>query len=214
MVGARYKVPDPLPEEIAAFLRTIKGQTDAPHWTKSDDIVGYLARLSNAGWSLRSIANEFDGGVVIDTVRRPMRKFLDAGGKGQPIPDEPVIPASPRRSGEERIAVRRVRYPVPEVVAARLRELYQIARTVRGTTPLDSPKRDASRRLTELLAAERSRGASFAELGRAMGPEGSPASWSAVKFRLGRYGFVALPESVAGTLVQDIASTSIQTDGA
>lgn len=202
----RYEVRHSLPEDVALFVAGLRDRELNDQITL-DQVYGYLLELSNAGWTFRALANAYNG-VVIDTVRKPVVELRDSGRRWDPIPDAPPIPESPRREAQNRPAqpsAASQTYHVPEEVAERMKKLYRLAKEVRGTTPQDSPKREASKELSRMMATEKDAGASFVEIGKAVG-----MSWSAVKFRLGRYGYYDLPASVAHTLVEDIGGHSPQ----
>lgn len=71
-------------------------------------------------------------------------------------------------------------------VADELRAMYAIAKTVRGTTPLDDPKRQISREFTEALAVLVEQGATVYRLAKVLN-----VRHGTVYARLARYGYRA-----------------------
>lgn len=204
MADERYVVKYPLPDNIANFVATLRRRERSGE-IESSQTNGYLAALSDAGWTLRAIANALNN-VNIEAVRERI-------AKGRKTPPEfpftrPEISESPSRTKRNEAAISKSArksqesYRIPEDVEKVMSDLQVIAREVRGTTPADSPKRVASIRLTHIMHEERENGASFVELGRAAG-----VTWSAVKFRLGRYNFHKLPKSMAHTAMEDLSGT-------
>lgn len=87
-------------------------------------------------------------------------------------------------------------YQIPAEVADRLRALQEVARELRGSTAEDSPVRAAATAYSALLWQQKQAGATFEQLGAAAG-----VSWSAIKQRLGRYGYIPLQASQAHTSI-------------
>lgn len=82
--------------------------------------------------------------------------------------------------------------------AAELCDLYELARTVRGWTPLDAPSREASVRLSALIAGHVERGVPLGAVGRVLG-----ASTSVVSQRLVRHGHKPVPPSLADAVYRN-----------
>ena len=204
MADERYTVKYPLPDNVAKFVANLRGRERSGD-IESSQTNGYLADLNDAGWTLRATANALNC-VAIEAVRGRIAK-----GRKYP-PDEsivgPEIPESPSRIKRTEAALskstRRAMEPyrISGAVEQEMRDLQIVAREVRGTTPADSSKRVASIKLTRMMHSERENGASFVELGRAAG-----VTWSAAKFRLGRYHYYKLPASMAHTAMEDLSGT-------
>lgn len=112
----------------------------------------------------------------------------------------PPVPEPKRRESAHTPAeVQEQKYRIPQSTVERLQELQSVARLVKGTTPQGHPNREASEQLARLMYQEYQRGATYYQIAQATG-----TTWNAIKFRLGRYGFVSLPPSMADTFVRDI----------
>jgi len=202
MAEERYSVKYPLPDDITDYVAGLRGRERSGQ-IESAQTNAYLAELLDAGWTLRAIANAFNG-VNIEAVRERINRSRER--QVERIPDAPAAVESPsvrNRADNARAAANRgsrTKYVIPDHVARRMRDLQVDAREVRGSTPEDSPKRVASKDLTILMKEQRDLGATLMEIGEACG-----VSWNAVKFRLGRYGMYDLPPSVAHTLVEDLS---------
>ena len=76
--------------------------------------------------------------------------------------------------------------------AKQLKEAAEIARTVRGWTPLDDPSRRVSEDFTAALARLRAQGITYSEITRVTG-----LTMIAIRMRLGRHGHKTHPPSQA-----------------
>lgn len=101
-----------------------------------------------------------------------------------------VPPVPPRPLPPPRIVPERIR--IDPVVAGRLRELAVTARTVNGAMPAGHQARRDSVLLSMLMAQERQRGVSVAELAKTVG-----MSSVGVRKRLARHGYTDLSPSEA-----------------
>ena len=203
MAEERYTVKYPLPDNITDFVANLRGRERSDE-IESAQTNGYLAALGNSGWTLRAIANALNG-VNIEAVRERIIKGRQTPPKE--YIDGPEIPLSPSVIKRNNAAIDKRShepYRVSDKIADMMKALQVDAREVRGTTPVDSPKRVASIQLTILMQSEKQNGASFVELGRAAG-----VTWSAAKFRLGRYGFYDLPPSMVHTAMEDLSKEHI-----
>lgn len=97
-------------------------------------------------------------------------------------------------------------YVMDPDVAATIASLAVRARQVRGSTSPSHPNRIASQKLSVLMAAQREAGATYTVLGAAAG-----MTYTAVKFRLARYGFAAPAPSQAASFVADLAAATLPT---
>jgi len=210
MTEDEYTVKYPLPDEIIRFVSTLreKERLGVIEFAQTN---AYLCALSEAGWTLRAIANAMNG-LYVKAVQERISK-----GRTDP-PEKPLvgpeIPESPTRIKRNREALskstrsEREAYRIPDDVSERMRLLQIDAREVRGTTPENSPLRISSMELTHLMKSEKDKGATFEELGRAAG-----VTWSAAKFRLGRSGLYKLPPSMTHTATEDLSGTAPPSTG-
>ncbi|MDD4866190.1 MAG: sigma factor-like helix-turn-helix DNA-binding protein [Mycobacterium sp.] len=170
-----YRCP-PVPDEFAEALRQMRAAKD--HRLNT---VLLLAR--DTGWTLQTLGDAL--GLSRERVRQLAECAYDC-----PTAELPTIPPLPPRP-------RTLPPPPPpkptidEPTAIRLRELQELARTVNGVTPADSPARRASEELAELMADLVGKDITQSDIARACG-----ISASAVRFRIGRHGYGTLPPSL------------------
>ena len=115
---------------------------------ENDDLDGLRSRvlaLRQAGWTLAAIGEPLGAGR--STVRLWETKARASGLDDWAEHGVPSPP--PRPSAAPRVA--RLRPDVPEGERARLRELAESARVVRGGTPADSPHRRDAEELDQLI---------------------------------------------------------------
>lgn len=195
MTDVLYDVRHPLPAEVAGYVALLRGRERAGEIRPIQSNI-YLHEVNAQGWPLRAIANALNG-VSVEAVRERIAKGREAPAgtyhDGPPIPPSPGRSAEPAEADAVVVATGRG-YAIPEATARRMAELQAIARHVRGTTPANDPRRQASQDLSDMMHAEKERGATFVQIAEAAG-----VTWSAVKFRLGRYKHYRLPPSMAHT---------------
>jgi hypothetical protein len=163
-----------LPDDFAELLGRlyVEGQRHRIH---NDYFNCVLAVAHDAGWTLVALAEPL--GVTRERIRQRIRDASTVIDPG--LPPLPSIPDPPRRVPP---------LPKPEVsagMAAWLRDMYRIAVTVNGATPLSDPRRGVSLALSAVIADLIDRcGVPGADVARALGVK--PAT---VWFRLRRHGY-------------------------
>lgn len=155
-----------LPKEVGEALRSL-GLKERK---------AYATELSNAGWTLQSIANE------LKITREAIRLYGKAESNnesevrkaiaGLPIPQTPIRTVS-------REVIKKV--AIPDDVLAQLKELYDKAKLVRGKSP---NYRKEAEDFTKLAYAQVERGVSTYAVAKALG-----ITNSALMFRFARYGY-------------------------
>jgi predicted transcriptional regulator len=140
------------------------------------DYVGlseYVNLLRANGWTYQQIADVF--GIRRQAVHQWRHSDRLSALPCDPRPRKPNPMPSPPKV--QRLKVR------PEV-ADRLRELHELARTVNGPTPLDDPRRDASKELSMMLASLKAQGVAAYSLAQVLG-----VTHAAINMRLQRHGY-------------------------
>lgn len=163
-----------LPDAVECRLRHLYAMTDDPAFRP--DFNNFVATLRNAGWTLQSIA------APLSITRERVRQVALSGAVDHDLV-VPAVPLKPRRE-------RKVWPRLTDAQRTEIAELSVLAQQVRGWTPVDHPWRVASERLSEALAEARLRGVRFRELAEAAG-----VSNEAIRFRLGRHGYIHQPQS-------------------
>lgn len=155
-----------LPKEVGEALRSL-GLKERK---------AYATELSNAGWTLQSIANELN--ITRESIRlygkatsnneSEVRKAI----AGLPIPPMPIRTVS--REVFKKVAI-------PDDVLAELKELYEKAKLVRGKS---KKYRKEAEDFTKLAHEQIEKGVSTYALSKALG-----ITNSALLFRFARYGY-------------------------
>lgn len=148
----------------------------------------YVSRLRSAGWSFRAIGDGF--GVTNDTAKIRCLSGTSDANKGVASEfDVPEPPLSKVQASRARAESRREnKYVIPPETVERLLELKALA-FKRGRHTGDDINR-ASSQFSVLLWQELQNGAAYSDLASATG-----MTHQAIRFRLGRYGFIPLPPS-------------------
>lgn len=133
-----------------------------------------LADAHRDGWTLIALAEP------LCLTRERVRQRIAAADDTTPPEELPPIPDPPRWAEPER----RVVPDISDGMVAWLRHMSDIARTVNGCTPLDSPSRGVSECFTAVLADLYDRGVYASRLGQAAG-----VTRGAIHFRLRRHGY-------------------------
>jgi len=173
-----------LPDEVCTFLMDVHTNGDV-------NCANYYFKLAaKHGWSLRKIGGAV--GFSAEAIRNRI-KNLEANESFALI-DAPAFPTYKPLSRKTVVEKEKSkRYVIPDQTAKKLSELRILAAQVSRNTPADAPSRLASGQLAALMHAEKQNGATYQEIAAATGL----ASWAAVKFRLGRHGYIDLPPSMA-----------------
>jgi hypothetical protein len=150
------------------------------------DLHARLRALSDAGWSLSSLAEALDPPRPRTTIRswitslpplppplqhQPSAPLKEHFQHSPPVPS----PHAPPTSAHDTVSVRRFSSPrrsrmgIAQATAARLAELAPVARRHRPRTSPTNPARVANESLTRLTRELYSRGASIPELAEAAG---------------------------------------------
>lgn len=186
--GARVELPQDT-------VRDLRHLVDAAYRTGKDSpenlrLNGFILALRRAGWPLAAIGKPL--GYTREAIRLREQRALPVDGL-PPVPAPPHIPTQAELQQEAVAARRAARLaPLRPDVVSRMQELAAQARTVNGTTPAGDPRRRASVELTELIAAVLAEGATIGGVARALG-----VTYPAIRFRLGRHGYLTLPDSQA-----------------
>lgn len=168
-----------LPTEVAEHLRDLN----------RPDRDAYLHLLRALGWTLRSLAE------AADLTRERVRQLLE----------QPTDPAVVRRVSalplpflpERPVPARRTRPDVSPATLARLRELQPAAQAVRSHAKRN--RLEAEEYTALLDHAVRVEGVSVYRLAQCLG-----VTHNAIRFRLMRYGYLALPENGAHRVYQPL----------
>jgi hypothetical protein len=176
----------PVPDGFAATLRQLRRDSDPR-------LSAVLAHAVRDGWTLAALAAAL--GITHQGVRNRVTKYAGT----YVTADLPHIPLPPRRPTVHRPSPARL--IVGGDLADRLRALYAEARTVTGGTPVDSPKRQASITLTEMIANLVDRGVTTYQIAQVLG-----VTTPAVVMRLARHGYRDLYPSLAGQTYRGIQS--------
>lgn len=143
---------------------------------RSADLDNYICTARTLGWTLQAIAN------VLSITREAVRLRSIKGTVDYDL----FIPPPPRRVRYERKV-----WPVLlESTRREMEDLQRRACLVRGLTPLDHPNRQASERLSELIAEAKLRGVREREIAEAVG-----VTIGAIRMRLKRHGYMNNPPS-------------------
>lgn len=171
-----------IPEAFAATLRNLREQGER------DRLNALLSLLHSAGWTYAEIGKAL--GISWQGVQSRVTYACPCDG----LPDIPLPephPKSKRARRRERVqAVRDAKPKMTGDLAARLREMYAVAATLRGPVPADHPARRASEDFTALLANLRDDGYNMHEIARILG-----VRYDTVRSRLGRHGYKHQPPS-------------------
>lgn len=208
----RFKVKNPLPDEFCEFLTSIRyaetkgepGVVDIGgveyefwHFSQVNDLIKRLYMLD---WSIRAIANAFGGctGRAIENrIERSYQDPLEDWGfpqiewPGGDLPDPLDMDINHYND---------LGYVIPDEVAEEMARLQPIAQQARHSTPYHSPVRIAGRRLAILMIEQYVKGAGIRQISDICG-----ITYSAVRFRLGRYGLGDLPESYQDNITDDLS---------
>lgn len=173
-----------LPDEVVDFLRDL-------HRSGRSDSANYYFKLSaRCGWSLRKIGSAV--GLSAEAIRNRIKDIeLDTKHAVSSAPVFPTYLPATKPKAEKKPKERR--YVIPAEVSKKMASLRDLAAQVSRNTPVDAPSRIASETLASLMNVEKKNGATYQEIAEATGL----TSWSAVKFRLGRHGYIDLPPSMA-----------------
>lgn len=140
------------------------------------DLANYIATGRSLGWTLQAFAS------ALSITREAVRLIGEQGGADPdlfiPRPPQPLM-----RTGK-------VWPRLSPAITDEMRRLLPLAQRVRGGTAIDHPNRQAGERLSELMAEARLRGVRDREIAETLG-----ISRSAVRLRLGRYGYTKNPPS-------------------
>lgn len=162
-----------LPDDFARTLRRMRGDRD----TRLD---GVLRLALDEGWTASAI-----GRAMRITRERVLQRAAAATGPAWGVD----IPPPPRRIHPPKPT----RPQLPPDVAALLRQMSGIARTVNGATHADDPRRKVSVEYAALLAELVAAGWPIKYLSRVVG-----VTHGAIRFRLGRHGHMRPVPSMAG----------------
>jgi len=178
-----------LPEEVSSFLRNV-------HLNSSTETANYYFKVAaRSGWSLRKIGSAV--GFSAEAIRNRIKELeLDDKHAVKGAPSFPTYQPEPRPKPEPKPKARR--YVIPKDVSKKMSSLRVLAAQVSRNTPSDAPSRMASEHLASLMNIEKNNGATYQEIATATGL----SSWAAVKFRLGRHGYIDLPPSMEHERIQ------------
>jgi hypothetical protein len=166
----------PLPDEAAAYLRSLTKTPDGPETheemrTRYRRAAGYRDLLREAGWSLTVMSD------AVGVSRQAVSQwgFGVSDREGHPaVPTPPPPPPKPQRPRPPRVS---------EEDTKRMRELVPLAVQVTHWTTEDDPLRQAAVELSELMAKQIRAGVNLTRVAEAAGQ-----TRNAVAFRLVRYG--------------------------
>jgi len=176
-----------LPDDVSLFLREL--YTAGEH----DSVNYYLKLATSKSWSLRKLGTAL--GISGETVRNRIKDIeLNHSCAVQGAPDIPLY--EPNRKPKTTDA-KKAKYVIPDDVVSEMRKLRDLAAQVSRNTPEDAPSRGASEKLAYIMNKERLNGATYQEIATAA----CLKSWAAVKFRLGRHGYIELPPSMMDELI-------------
>lgn len=164
-----------------------------------DEVVfnAYVSRLRDAGWSFRAIGDGF--GVTNDTAKlRSIYGSSDAANGVSGQYEVPLPPLSKLEASKARAEARREnRYVIPADVIEELLELKRLAFKRGRHTGEDINQ--ASSQFSALIWQEIQNGAEYSDLASIL-----DITHQAIRFRLGRYGYIPLPPSLAHLAPADI----------
>lgn len=164
----------PVPPAERELLATLSGR----------DLHARLRALSDAGWSLSSLAEALDPPRPRTTIRSWITSLpplppplLSSAPLKEHLQHSPPVPSphAPPASAHDTVSVRRFSSPrrsrrgIAPATAAKIAELAPVARRHRPRTTLTNPARVANESLTRLTRELYSRGASIPELAEAAG---------------------------------------------
>ena len=173
-----------LPDEVSSFLREV-------HLHRPTETANYYFKVAaRCGWSLRKIGTAV--GFSPEAIRNRIKELeLDDVHAVKDAPEFPLYQPEPKSKVEAKTKDRR--YVIPKETSKKMSSLRILAAQVSRNTPADAPSRMASEHLASLMNIEKKNGATYQEIAAATGL----SSWAAVKFRLGRHGYIDLPPSMA-----------------
>lgn len=214
MSAGDYDTRFSLPENLAKFLKELRGSMTNGEPTSftvagtrydvysQSQVADLTRRLNDLGWSLRALANAY--GISHRTVAKDVEfsrtHLLKDLKQSEIVWSAGELPKAPSLQDEE--WRKQVYYQIPDSVADEMRQLQPIAARRRGGVPDNSPITIAARRLTQLMAEEREKGAQIRQIAEILG-----ISMSAVSLRLGRYQFEDLPPSHVNNVTEDLTNT-------
>lgn len=163
---APQRMKHTLPKEVGEALRSLGIK----------ERKAYATELSNAGWTLQSIANE------LNVTRESIRLYTKATSNSESevrnaIAGLPVPPIPTRTKSREVFK----KVEIPNSVLAELKELYSKAKLVRGK---GTKYRKEAEDFTKLAYAQVENGVTTYALAKALG-----ITNSALLFRFARYGY-------------------------
>lgn len=174
-----------IPEEFADILRGLHAQPG-----QQARLNYLLLLLREAGWTNGECGRPL--GCSYQAIQQRVRKARPCGQ----VPDIPVPP--PRAVSQTVLkreaaqAARAARSRLDGDLVETLREMYAVARTVNGRTPIGHPSRQVSEEFTALLGQLRAEGRNMAEVARRIG-----TSYQTIRMRLARHGYKHNPPSQA-----------------
>jgi hypothetical protein len=165
-----------VPDDFAETLRFLRH-------TRDPRLAMTLRLAAREGWTFVALAQPL--GLTRERVRQ-----LANGATGHA--DGIDVPAPPQRPAPQPPGPPPPPSPaLGEEEVAHLRRMWKMARKVNGATPADHPLRVLSRQFSAELAAAHSRGVSVYRIAKQLG-----VSHSAIRYRLGRHGYMPLPPSM------------------
>lgn len=174
-VNAAHQV---VPDSFAETLRLLRRTRDLR-------LPMTLRLAAQEGWTYTALAQPL--GVTRERVRQ-LANAATGHANGVDIPPPPYKP-DPQPPGPPP--------PSPPALSEKevdhLRRLLKVARTVNGATPVDHPLRELSKQFAAELAAANGRGVSVYMIAQQLG-----VSTGAIRYRLGRHGYLPLPPSLRG----------------
>lgn len=174
-----YKMPkgsrrQQLPDWTAAKLVELHEATIG-HRGESDENTAlniYIAALREAGWTLAALS------LPLSMSREAVRIRQAAAPTTRTTLGVPRPPAKAKPA-------KKVRPQIPPDALRVMKALHADARQVRGWTPVDSPLREASVRLTELIAEHHLAGVSIYRIAKQL-----EVTHLAIRARLARHGYM------------------------
>lgn len=149
-------------------------------YTRDTRLAMALRLAAQEGWTYTALAQSL--GLTRERVRQ-LANGATGHANGVDIPPppnkpdpQPPAPPPPALSKDE---------------VDHLRRMWEKVRTVNGATPVGDPRRELSKQFAAELAAAHNRGVSVYMIARQLG-----VSHGAIRFRLGRHGYLPLPPSM------------------
>lgn len=171
-----------LPDSTVHDLLEMYAESDTRRGARRLD--AFMAALRGAGWTLAAIGEPI--GITRERVRQRVARI-----QAEEWPTDVEIPEVPTYTRPTpKVQVRKVWPSLDSVEAEEMRTLRALATKCRGVHGPDHPYRQASERLSEMVAEAKLRGVRNRELAEAMG-----VTVGAVVMRLKTHGYFRTPPS-------------------